>query len=251
MHFLRRSAPLLVVLSVEMVAVAAVHRLGARAPFNLPIDDLQPWLRAAPEDALAAALRVVALVYGWWLLVATAAYSCARAAAIPAAVRACEWATPRTIRRTVDRALVASMVIGAVASSFGAHPVGAAQGPPPQVSVDVRSGKGLESLPSAPAPPPVTTVVAVERVADPPIAQLADPSNDSLGATVVVAPGDNLWDLSASALAAGTGRERVAIGDDEIARYWRTVCDVNHDTLRSGNVDLIYPGEVVALPPIT
>ena len=39
--------------------------------------------------------------------------------------------------------------------------------------------------------------------------------------------------------------------DEEIARYWRTVCDANRDTLRSGNVDLVYPGEIVTLPPFT
>jgi nucleoid-associated protein YgaU len=67
----------------------------------------------------------------------------------------------------------------------------------------------------------------------------------------VVTPGDNLWDLSAAALARATARERVTLVDDEIARYWRTVCDVNRDTLRSGNVNVIYPGEIVALPPVT
>ncbi|MEX1008240.1 MAG: hypothetical protein WD271_10410 [Acidimicrobiia bacterium] len=238
MEFLRRSASLLVVLSVEAIAVAAVHRLGTRAPFNLPMDDLEPWLRAAPEDALAAALRVVALVFAWWLLVATVAYACARAVAIPAAVRACEWATPRTIRRTVDRVLAASIVAGAVTAPVSAHSVGAVQDPPPQVSVDVRSGKSLETLPSEWSPP-----VGVDPPMDPPI--------DRLAATVVVAPGDNLWDLSASALASETGRERGTLENDEVARYWRTVCDANRETLRSGNVNLIYPGEVVALPPAT
>lgn len=255
MQFLRRSASLLVVLSVEAIAVAAVHRLGTRAPFNLPIDDLQPWLRAAPEDALAAALRVVALVFAWWLLVATVAYACARAAAIPAGVRACEWATPRTIRRTVDRALAASIVIGAVTSPSSAHSVGAVQDPPPQVSVDVRSGKSLESLPSGWSPPVVVAEPSVDplsdRPPDPPMDPPMDSPMDQLGATVVVAPGDNLWDLSASALASGTRRERVALDDNEIARYWSTVCDANRDTLRSGNVNLIYPGEIVVLPPAT
>ena len=49
--------------------------------------------------------------------------------------------------------------------------------------------------------------------------------------TVVVEPGDNLWDLSAAALARATGRERAALGDDEIARYWNVVCDANRATV--------------------
>jgi hypothetical protein len=148
MHFVRRFASLLLVVSGEAVAVAAVHRLGTRAPFNLPLDDIDPWLRAAPADALVAALRVVALALAGCLLVATVAYACARAMSIPAAVRACEWATPRAIRRTIDRALAVSIVAGAVTVPASAHHAGAVQDRPPPVSVDVRSGKSLGSLPS-------------------------------------------------------------------------------------------------------
>jgi hypothetical protein len=243
MHFVRRSASLLVVLSGETVAVAAVHRLGTRAPFNLPLDDVDPWLRAAPADALVAALRVVALVLAGWLLLATIAYACASAVSIPSAVRACEWATPRAIRRTIDRALAVSIVAGAVTLPASAHGAGAVQDRPPPVSVNVRSGRGLGSLPSEWSPP-----VTVEHT---PVVPVVDRPRDSSTATVVVTPGDNLWELSAAALARGTGRERVTLADDEIARYWRTVCDVNRDTLRSGNVDVIYPDEIVALPPVT
>jgi hypothetical protein len=244
MQFVRRSASLLVVLSGEAVAVAAVHRLGTRAPFNLPLDHVDPWLRAAPADALVAALRVVALVFAGWLLVATVAYACASAASIPSAIRACEWATPRAIRRTIDRALAVSIVAGAVTVPSSAHHAVAAQDRPPPVSVDVRSGKSLGSLPSEWSPP-VT-------VADTPVVPVVDrPRDSSSTATVVVTPGDNLWELSATALARTTGRARVTLADDEIARYWRTVCDVNRDTLRSGNVNVIYPDEIVALPPVT
>jgi hypothetical protein len=243
MQFVRRSASLLVVLAGEAIAVVAVHRLGSRAPFNLPLDDVDPWLRAAPADALAAALRVVALVLAGWLLVATIAYACASAASIPAAVRACEWVTPHAIRRTIDRALAVSIVAGAVTVPASAHHAGAVQDRPPPVSVDVRSGKSLGSLPSEWSPP-VT-------VANAPVVPVVDRPRASTAATVAVTPGDNLWELSAAALARGTARERVAITDDEIARYWRSVCDVNRDTLRSGDVNVIYPGEVVALPPVT
>jgi hypothetical protein len=65
---------------------------------------------------------------------------------------------------------------------------------------------------------------------------------------VEVAVGDNLWLIAVSAVARETGREPGTVTDDEVARYWRVVCDVNRDRLRSGDVDLIYPGEVVVLP---
>src|SRR6478672_11865777 len=99
MRKIRQSLALVVLLSVEAVAVVAVHRVGAHAPFDLPFDHLDPWLRAAPGDALAAALRAVALVCAWWLLLVTLAYASASVARIPGAIRACEWATPAAVRR--------------------------------------------------------------------------------------------------------------------------------------------------------
>jgi hypothetical protein len=41
-----------------------------------------------------------------------------------------------------------------------------------------------------------------------------------------------------------------ALTNREIAVYWLKVCSVNRDSLRSGDPDLIYPGEIVKLPPV-
>jgi nucleoid-associated protein YgaU len=65
----------------------------------------------------------------------------------------------------------------------------------------------------------------------------ADPGSDS----VVVVEGDHLWKISA-------GHLRPDAADHEIAPYWLEVIDVNTPNLRSGDPDLIYPGEVVELP---
>lgn len=185
--------------------------------------------------------------FAWWLLVTTVVYACASAAAPPAAMRVCSWATPRAVRRTVDRALAASIVVGVVTAPWGALRAGAAGDQPPPVSVEVRSGKRLASLPSEPSSPAVVTEPPVGPIVGPTVAVPARPSEPA----VVVAPGDNLWGLSAAALAIATGRDRLALDDGEIARYWLAVCNANRDALRSGNVNLIYPGEVVALPPVT
>jgi nucleoid-associated protein YgaU len=61
--------------------------------------------------------------------------------------------------------------------------------------------------------------------------------------SVVVAKGDHLWKISARHL----GDEAT---DDQIAPYWRDMIEVNTPHLRSGDPDLIYPGEVVELPAI-
>lgn len=59
--------------------------------------------------------------------------------------------------------------------------------------------------------------------------------------TVLVEKGDHLWKISARHLGEG-------VGDDEIGPYWRLVVEVNTPRLKSGNPDLIFPGEVVELP---
>jgi hypothetical protein len=67
---------------------------------------------------------------------------------------------------------------------------------------------------------------------------------------VVVAPGDNLWEVAARQLAARTGRDRIDIADGDIAPYWIEVCEANRAQLRSGDPNLIFPGERLVLPPI-
>lgn len=59
---------------------------------------------------------------------------------------------------------------------------------------------------------------------------------------VIVERGDHLWKISARHL----GDERSA----EVAPYWRQVVVLNTPRLRSGNPDLIYPGEEIELPPV-
>jgi len=61
--------------------------------------------------------------------------------------------------------------------------------------------------------------------------------------TVVVQKGDHLWKIS------GRHLDEQA-SNTEIAPYWRQVVEVNTPQLRSGDPDLIYPGEVVHLPAI-
>ena len=68
--------------------------------------------------------------------------------------------------------------------------------------------------------------------------------------TVVVASGDNLWELAAGRLAVATGRARADVGDTDVGPYWVAVCDQNRATLASGDPGLIFPGETVTLPPV-
>ncbi|MGH8945305.1 MAG: LysM peptidoglycan-binding domain-containing protein [Acidimicrobiia bacterium] len=63
--------------------------------------------------------------------------------------------------------------------------------------------------------------------------------------SVVVEPGDHLWKISASRLGGELGRDA---SDGEVWPYWRAVIEANVSRLRSGDPDLIYPGEVIELP---
>lgn len=62
--------------------------------------------------------------------------------------------------------------------------------------------------------------------------------------SVVVAPGDHLWKISKRHL-------DLMKSDIRVAPYWQEVIETNMPTLRSGDPDLIYPGEVVSMPPLT
>ncbi len=64
--------------------------------------------------------------------------------------------------------------------------------------------------------------------------------------SVVVKPGDHLWKISDARLDQALGRPA---GPEEVAPYWRSVIEVNRERLLSGDPDLIYPGEVISLPP--
>jgi nucleoid-associated protein YgaU len=60
-----------------------------------------------------------------------------------------------------------------------------------------------------------------------------------------VESGDNLWTIARSELARRDGR---APADRDIAPYWFRVIAANRTTLRSGDPNLIFPGEIVILP---
>jgi nucleoid-associated protein YgaU len=64
-----------------------------------------------------------------------------------------------------------------------------------------------------------------------------------------VQAGDNLWTIARDRLADATGRDADALPEPEVARYWLEVVQANRAGLRSGDPDLIYPGELVRLPP--
>lgn len=83
-----------------------------------------------------------------------------------------------------------------------------------------------------------------ERAADHVDQRRGDTSSAQPNRYEVVA-GDNLWRIAEDTLATAWGRKPSAA---EISLYWWELIDENLDRLRSGDPDLIYPGEMLHLP---
>ncbi len=245
MNTLQRTARVIVAVTAEAGAVAALILAGRRPELAVPLAHVGPWLHSRPPaDVLVAVLRWVALAGAVWLLASTVLYVAAAASRVPSAVRAVGWSTLPIVRRAVDAAFAVTVVTGAVLAPAAAR----AATDPPAVSL-VRDGRGAGGIAEL---PPDTTVPPTTVLPSPPLVPAAPPASApaSLATEVVIAPGDNLWELAARQVAAGAARARAEVTDDQIAPYWVRVCDANRAHLLSGDPNLVYPGERVVLPPV-
>ena len=269
----------------EAIAVVALHRLGGVEGFAIPRHDLGRWLQQTPsEDVVLAGVRLAALVAAWWLLGSTLLYVAARVTHLHGTATALGWATLPAVRRWADRAAAVSIV---AATALGVGRPAAADPPPTSspgtapVVVDadhrdpvrvpsrppssVRTGHSVDpppvpSVPSidpvpVPAPPP-TTAWLPPPTAQPPVVPLVPPAppaplpTPTSGATHTVTPGEHLWSIAAGQVATATGRPPADLAPADVAPYWLRVVEINRPRLRSGNANLVYPGEVVELPPL-
>jgi nucleoid-associated protein YgaU len=210
-----------------------------------------------------AILRLVATAAAWWLLATTGLYLAARLTRVPAMVRALEWTTPRAVRRLIDRAValsvIASLAGGTAAFAGGGNPpapVVAVVGRQPRILLRPGTGPPTQPQPSPePLPVPFPPAASVPPAAPvPPVAPIPESSALREGAAppgpqdrYSVQRGDNLWTIAANRLA-DSGITR---SNSRIAPYWRELIQENRSGLRSGNPDLIFPGETVTLPPTT
>lgn len=256
MRVLRALLQLILVVAGELGAVLLLHRLGALPFLQVGWRDPAGWLTvAAPEDALLAICRLVALGCAYWLLIGTVLYTGASALRVPAAIRAVQWAALPPVRRVADRAvavvLTTSSVVGAGGSAWADAPVPPA--PPPVVDVvpagdlyrpvpagmpGTRSVSGLYFSQRRPPSAPVVEAMPTPVLPSPPPA-----------ITHVVEAGDNLWSIAAQHLAAEAGVPARTLESEQVADYWHRVIEANWAVLRSGDPDLLLPGEVIVLPP--
>jgi hypothetical protein len=88
---------------------------------------------------------------------------------------------------------------------------------------------------------PIMTELPQQHLATPISTTGTSPTN---GARVVVS-GESLWSIASAALTKQLGATPSLVDVDV---YWRAVVTMNVPGLRSGDADLIYPGETVILP---
>lgn len=250
-------ARLAALLALEAAALTVLRRPG-RGPGAVDWAHLGRWLGAAPpEDAVVAVVRVVALALAGWLLASTVLYALARLTRLPGLIRATQRTALPAVRRLVDVALAASLAGGLV----HIQPVAAQASPPIVVELGATTTTTLPAhlyvpVPAGDAMPTTTTTPTTSRPAftsttatAPPPPTPPSPAPLATARTHTVVPGDNLWTIAESELSRQAGRTPDHLAESEIRRYWLHVIDANRSRLRSGDPNLIYPGESVLCPP--
>lgn len=267
-----------VMLALPVLGAVALHRLSAFGWLTIDWSDPLPWIaRTPPEDIVAAILRHVGLAGCYWLSTASVVYTAGRLAGLPRIVSALGPVTPRIVRSVADR-----VVIGAVTlSSLGVSPAPAMADhhqPPLIDPIEIRATIG-----AADVDPPAVALVHDDYLPHEirsPIRDVPDTQHESSGApaenpgtvasvrnnylphdppspipsardtrhqeTVEVQSGDSLWLISSQHLRMCLGRPPTA---DELRAHWQATIETNLPTLRSGNPNLIHPGEIITLPP--
>ena len=208
--------PLLLMLAVLGAALAAIAALHSHPDTAVEWRRLGHWLETTPPEVAFTAAAFHVLVAGTiWMLLSTGLYVIARLLDLPRLVAAAGLATLPLARRAVDRAMLVT-----AAAALLALPSAAAADQPSAITPP-----GTDSIGYTPQP-------AGFPIDDP----LPEPPGDG---TYVVQPGDNFWRIAAGEVSPGT----------DVAPYWRRLVDENRDTIRSGDPDLIYPGEQISMPP--
>jgi nucleoid-associated protein YgaU len=181
--------------------------------------------RFAPP--LARRLLQTALI-GTWALVPTAAY----AAPSPAPITVHVDANGRLSHATTTTKRATAIRRATVTTTTATATTAATTTPTPVTTAPKRSNllPAVTPLPRAPSTPHALVPIAL-------------PTRKH---THVVVRGDNLWRIAQAAITGKNGSRRPT--DAQIAQYWWRVIAANRTTLRSGDPNLIFPGEIVVLP---
>lgn len=214
--------------SAFSLAVWSLLRLGRLDWMRVDWSDPAAWLAVAETEVALAALGWVAgLALLAWVGVSTIGYLVFRLLGVESdSVR---WLSIGPFRRAVEALLASYLMLGTVT------PVGAMTdpGPPPPSPAGAAVDPAYIPVPAGPG----ASSPESEKVT----------GDDTSGQVAVVSAGDHLWKLAAERLTEALGRSPT---DAEVAPYWMDVVEANRARIRSGDPDLIFPGEEIVLPPL-
>ena len=180
------------------------------------------------------ALRIVAIALAAYILIGTALGVAARVLRLRWLATVTDAISTPLVKRLVAAAMGASLLTAPTAAPAAASPNGGdtSNNRTPPVMVVIPDGAEAMSLsepPAVPAPSTPTPPVPVTNEA-------------------VVRAGDNLWEIAESRLEDSWGRRPT---NAELVSYWRDLIDRNASRfMRPGNANLVFPGQVMELPPV-
>jgi hypothetical protein len=257
--------------------VAALASMERLAPPGVTWGDPWRWLEAtAPEEALIALATVAVRLAAVWVLASTTVTGLAmlsgRARLTAAASRFALPAVRRLAMATTTRVVAVTLavtpgLVPVTASALVATPppspaVTAADEPdhplPPflviapgsdevPTAVD-EAGATAETVTTDTRPMPIPPFLLTEAGTATPVdtAPVTEASGAGPASYTVVA-GDHLWAIAGRRLTEVRGQ---VPDEGEHARYWVRLVDANRGRIRSGDPDLIFPGEVIELPKV-
>ncbi len=196
------------------------------------------------DELAVTTVWVLAVLSCAWLVVVSAVCELGLRHRTSRVARAGTRLAPAFVRRLVEMAIVGSFVAGSVipagASGNRARRVPARDEPVVRSPAPSVEGHGA---PITVMPPMAAAPVVPAPVVPAPVARLVAPV---AAHAHVRGPGRRqpLAHLACRLVERGN----VAPDDSTIARDWQAVIAANRATLRSGNPNLIFPGELVALP---
>lgn len=244
-----------VVVGLPLVVIRALHGMAGHPWFRIDWADLGGWIASTDlVDAITALSRPVALAVAYWSLIGTLLYLFAVLTGSERLITAVAPFTLPVVRRLADRMVAGSIAVGVIAAPLLGTPtsLSAESGAtvPAPVAADYVPTAHTVSPEPLTQPEPVSITrrpVTVSIPAPPERVPIATPP--ATGPVEITArPGDHLWGLAERRVGEVIGR---APSDPEVAPYWRVVVEENRARLRSGDPDLIHPGEVVVLPDPT
>lgn len=245
-----RSSSAIVPLVGFASAMGLLHVFGRGALAAPPLDSiaaLADWATDHEPAAVAmAVVRLSALGVGYHLLFTTALAVVGRVVRSPRLISVADAMTLPMFRSTAGR--LAGLAISASSIVGGALPGATAAPAPTQIDAASLPASGtvgpmLIERVALPAPPheSPTESSATIRAVSPPQVPVAEP------APILhrVEPGDHLWGIAEETLQRALGRPP---SDAEVDPFWRQVILANPDLV---DPDLIFPGQLVVVPPVS